>query len=543
MSQTRYRCLACSLIAASVAACTFDEQPTGPSSPVEQRPASVAEAAPPDASAPEPMPDDDPILISVDAGATPQPSSDPVPPPPAASDPGPPDTDDAGASDAAPAEPAAPCQTACTVFVDIAQRLQLMASDLRALGPDGARQDVRYLDLTHYANAGHGERDLALYRDALSYALNSLSRAPNIVVPQAIDAQALLFRIRLADYGWSAETWERLIASYPYAVSYDANSRTFPIDDTLQRSIRERTGTLTPYVQADWFFSHVVRPPLYYELLGVPASLTALATQLGVSIADDIANQRVARAGFRESGPSNFNRVIERHALPEQRGVLWLTYDFAAGSGFSNVITHPLDFQHASSEVLFSLPNGLHGYMIADGRGARLDKAPSAAVQDAHAADLSIEAGISCSDCHASGGINGRYDEVRDAVTLFGTNAATTDAVLALYKDQATLDALFQADSARYATALAATRLRAFTDGSAHELDADYAALLAPKDVAGVLGIREPQLMAAIAASPVLFPPEVLAMRNPGSTLARDRFDSLFVSLVSALGLGAAERP
>jgi hypothetical protein len=536
LRDVNYSCL--SLFVLNLVACTFEDGPL-------YGPPGFHDQQAPEASASEPV--QAPIAIT-EAVQEPVAITASVPSasaaPPAVEAPARDDSDaDAGTVDAAPTAESPLCQQDCTTFVDIATRLSLMVADLKALGPDAPPSDIRYLDLSHYANAGHGQRELDLYRDAVSLAMNTLSRSRAIKLPQAVDPQSLLFRIRLSDYGWTPDTWERLVASYPYAVTYDPNSRTFPIDDSPLKRLRDQTGTRTPFIQGDWFFSHAVRPPLYYDLLGVPTTLRQLELQLGVDIADDLVNRRVARAGFQSSGASHFNRVIERHSLGDDRGVLWLTHDFDAGTGFSNIITHPLDFRQTSSEILFSLANGLHGYVIVDAAGTRLDKAPSAAVQDARAGDLAIESGISCINCHAQVGTNVKHDELHELATLATTNLETANAILALYKDDATLDGLFSQDRARYQTAMSATRLHSFTEGSAHELDRAYASLLNSKQVAGVLGIEEQQLLSTINAFPGVFPPEVLALRIPGSVIPRDRFDALFAQLATTLGLGTPRGP
>jgi serine/threonine-protein kinase len=324
-------------------------------------------------------------------------------------------------------------------------------------------------------------------------------------------------------------------------VSYDPNSRNFPVDEGVLASIRSQTGTDTPYIQADWFFSHAARPPLYYDLLGVPANLQQLQAQLDFDLGADITEQQVARAGFTDSGPSHYNRVIERHALSNHRGVVWLTYDFDAGSGFSDILTHPLDFRQTSSELLFSLPNGLHAYMSLDAQGGRIDKAPTAAVQDARSSDLAIEPSLSCINCHAQTGVIARHDQVRQATILTTTDVAMTNAVLALYKDDATIDALFAEDRTRYQTALSALKMQAFTEGSPHDLDDGFSSLLSSRDVAGVLGIQEQQLFDVINASPGVFSPEVLALRVATNKIPRDAFESQFAALVSALGLGVPD--
>jgi mono/diheme cytochrome c family protein len=439
----------------------------------------------------------------------------------------------------APAPEGALCESACTSFVGIDARLDLMLKDVLALATPEERADVRYLDLSNYANAGHGDAALELYRGALSYLVNSLSNGPKIALPQVIDAQGLVFRIRLSDYGWSPASWERIAADYPYAVHYDASSRAFAHDEGVAEALRTRTGTATPYLQADWFFSHAVRPPLYYELLALPADLAGLQAQLGLDMQANITGLRAVRAGFADSGPSRYNRVIERHDLGDPRGGLWLTYDFSAGAGNSNVLTHPLDFTSTSNEIFFNLPNGLQAYMITDARGQRLDKAPNGAVQDPLASDLAIEAGISCISCHADQGVLARDDQVRASTPLSTTDRELLERVYGLYVEKPALDRWFSDDKARYLAARAGARPRSFGDGSAHKLNDAYRGLLRTADVAGALGIEQRALDAAIDATPRVFPPEIAALRSGAEGLARETFEAVFPALVAALGLGS----
>jgi hypothetical protein len=115
--------------------------------------------------------------------------------------------------------------------------------------------------------------------------------------------------------------------------------------------------------------------------------------------------------------------------------------------------------------------------------------------------------------------------------------------VLALYRDDATLDTLFTTDRARYQTALTGAKLATFTTGSAHALDDAYQSFLTSKDVAGVLGLREAQLLEQLNASPGLYPSDVLALRTPGRTIQRAVFDSEVAQVVDGLGLGTPRRP
>jgi hypothetical protein len=55
--------------------------------------------------------------------------------------------------------------------------------------------------------------------------------------------------------------------------------------------------------------------------------------------------------------------------------------------------------------VIFTLPNGLQGYMLVNAAGARIDAAPLAIVRDPRRRDAVVETGISCFGCHGSLGI------------------------------------------------------------------------------------------------------------------------------------------
>ncbi|PCC69449.1 hypothetical protein SAMN02745121_08948 [Nannocystis exedens] len=48
-----------------------------------------------------------------------------------------------------------------------------------------------------------------------------------------------------------------------------------------------------------------------------------------------------------------------------------MSHDFANNQGTSNIFAHPLDFEADGGEIIFSLPNGMQGYMIVDAAGSR----------------------------------------------------------------------------------------------------------------------------------------------------------------------------
>ena len=53
--------------------------------------------------------------------------------------------------------------------------------------------------------------------------------------------------------------------------------------------------------------------------------------------------------------------------------------------------------------MIFTLPNGLQGYYLANGKGERIDSAPTAIVTDKNASDQTVRNGLSCMRCHERG--------------------------------------------------------------------------------------------------------------------------------------------
>src|SRR5262249_36628039 len=139
-------------------------------------------------------------------------------------------------------------------------------------------------------------------------------------------------------------------------------------------------------------------------------------------------------------------------------------YDFLANTGRQNLPAHPLgpgegprDFRHDGGEIIFNLPNGLQGYLLVDGRGNRIDRAPLEIVQDARQKGAAVVNGISCMGCHVRG-VRDKDDEVRASVlknTAFPREEA--DTILALYPPKEEMDRLLREDAARFAAAVEKT--------------------------------------------------------------------------------------
>lgn len=424
-------------------------------------------------------------------------------------------------------------------FVSIDQRLRLVLDDLRAMPAISDRRDTRYIDLSNLSNAGFTEDQMEVYREAVSFTINSLSRGRTVIAPEAIDDAKLIYRISLEDYEWNAATWTLLEDDYPYAVIYDQDSRLFPFDEVTAQQVRRETGTQIPVIQGDWFLSHASRPPLYHEILDLPATLAGLEQQLGVDIEEDIEDEQVLRSGFKTAGPSQNHRIIERHELNGNRGAFWVSYDFANNIGPRNIFANPLDFEEDGGEFIFNLDNGLQGYFIAESAGGtRLDKAPNNVVQDPLSRDGTVENGISCMTCHQEDGQLPKFDEVRDFVLATGSSPDETEIVLALYPERSVMQEAFEDDQNRYRTARAALGISKLGATTMHTLDDTHLSLLDLNMVAAVLGITSEELGRALDATPQIFPPEIVALRTQGGGVQRDAFEDVVDELIDALGLG-----
>lgn len=443
---------------------------------------------------------------------------------------------DAGAPSATPAVPRA--------IVTEAEVQDLILADLEK-NEKRSRRFLRYFSLAPLANAGAGGDELATYRRALSKLLNSLSWHPRITLPQSVDPAGLVLRIDLRDFLWDANLWNRLLADYPYGVL---------LDTAGARAVLIHTATRMPCVRADWFIANASRAPLYYDLLQLPTNTAELERQLRVDVAQNIQQERVARAGFNGSGISKNNRVLERHDA--QTGAYWRTYDFEAvpqnlierdillpdrrnlfayplGPGFGDV-----GFQHAAGEIIFNLPNGLHGYMLVNANNVRQDKGATAIVSDPKRPDRAVEAGISCMACH-SRGINFKDDQIRDHLAKNRKAFSRKDAELihALYVPKEKMRTLMEEDAERFRKAVEKTGNPVEGAEVILSMTLRYEADVDLPSLAAEVGMNPEQLLPHLAASEGLAR-NLGALKVSGATVARQVIVQAFADLVRELRTG-----
>ena len=365
-------------------------------------------------------------------------------------------------------------------FIPLKDEIQAIAADL-AQQEARLQPFTRYLSLANLYNLrdAHGQptesdTQMDLYRAAVFKLINSVSRGSRIVLPVPVDKAKTLYRIDIRDYGWSAQDWESYVApGYPYALR--------GIDVRAENEIARITGSAVAWVRADWFVFAAAQPPLYHDLLKLPDTEQALEHQLGVDTLANLRAGRAIRAGFRQSGVSQGNRLIERHEAAG--GMYWKSYDFTPlqRQGGHDLFRSPLgptgagltrnadrEFHHDGGEIIFTLPNGLHGYLLATSDGKRIDRGPTEIVQDKKRPDGAIINGISCMACHHEGVKQHQFkdgressdllvDEMKKIVLAAGLDRDETQLIQDLHPGDEALHQALKADEQAYAAALKQT--------------------------------------------------------------------------------------
>lgn len=298
------------------------------------------------------------------------------------------------------------CVVGERTFITNDDLFQTAYTDLQTYD-DAEKPFVRYISFAHLYNAGVCDDQLDTFRVALSKAVNNLSWKAEITNPIAVDANQVIYRIDLRDYRWEpfAEdpftAWEYVVSENPYAFNY---GETY----SVYNSLREGTRARTPIVNGDWFVKVAAAPPLYHEILDIPTNVNDWLAQFGVDVELNVANYSVDRAGFKLSGVSFYNRLIERHDAAY--GYCWVSYDFAGDevAEDKSLCNNPIDPEYDGGEMFCSLPNHMQAYYLAIATGERIDVGPSAVVNDPNRAyddDFTSQVvnGVSCNNCHYMG--------------------------------------------------------------------------------------------------------------------------------------------
>lgn len=425
-------------------------------------------------------------------------------------------------------------------FVSMDQAFGAMAADAAAL-PAASRPFTRYVGLTYASNAGLCGAALERQRRALFEAVNGASMAESIVVPRAIDADGLLYRIDIRDYAWVrgidleddgqmdfVDGWRAISAAAgPYAQSYAGPDA---------EALNAETETPVPFLPAHALVHAVAGGDLYYALLGVPRDMEAHRLALGVGIHPMLVEPagRVKWAGVLGPGRREAEVVRVPQGRPER--AYWVIQEQYTDDSES-ILDSPFgDSSRYPYQTLFGLPNGMLGYVIEQEDGTR-----ATSVASHGCAECETSIGLAgCSACHAAG-IGAVRDQVRDFVQANDRSfdSGTVEDVMANYPPAAELDALIQTDNSLHHAALEQAGVplggrdplsRVYYQ---FELDA-----LGARRAAGELGVSLASLEAALGR----LGPELAPLRDGGS-IDRAAFTAAYPGALCTLHANADHRP
>lgn len=290
-------------------------------------------------------------------------------------------------------------------------------ADVRAAVADQTTLAYDEKPHTHYLSyastpTAEGRRDL---RVATRLMVGSTSRQVVLERSAPVPMTETLARFDLRELKWSRPAFDRLLSQYPY---HRYGSKGSPL-----------------VIRADWLTSQLADAtvsPAYYELLlgRVPKTRDEWLHLLRVDRQAD----KLLRFGLVEerSGVAK-QRVRWIESFPAERGYAWGTRDSLAVTDDKDPLEHPDGrFAHDGEEWIVGIPkvstaSGTRGvlqvYLLADGQGVRVDKAPVDLVEDStrFRGYAEIRNPGSCVQCH----VNGLNEPTRNALREYLLSGAS----------------------------------------------------------------------------------------------------------------------
>jgi mono/diheme cytochrome c family protein len=272
----------------------------------------------------------------------------------------------------------------------------------------------RYISLTNRFTAGQCADALDKDRDGLNKMMNMLSVEAKIEQAVPVNPEETLYRIDLRDFGWDRavsvegtnfnDVWEAIAANNPYAVEFIGDDA----DDA-----KADTQTAFPIMFSDQMMDVAIIGNLYYAIINVDVAQplgTFISDQLGINLDQNVIDEDQIRAGTTQSRISRQDRLVERDDIEVRLGALWQSFDFEDNANQS-IFEDPFGFTPGGTEAIFTLPNGMLGFIIADANDAIVED--SDILLDTNQNNFRAITSVSCSNCHATGFIP-VVDEVRD---------------------------------------------------------------------------------------------------------------------------------
>jgi len=428
-----------------------------------------------------------------------------------------------------------------------ASRDQLVAAMRRDLEarPAESRPFLRYVAIqpTEPSACGSLERQIGAFLE-LS---NAVSLGPSVVIPDRVavdaatatgpDARPPLYALDLRDYAWDraidrdedgraefADGWAAIVESAGvYALELSG-----PDADVVKRE----TGVAVPFLPSHAFIAAAAALDTYFALVGVRSNVFDTALDLG---ALDAAPHRAGVFGSQRLA----DRVVTRREQGSGRA-WWTREELGEGDSLTRqrLVDEPIGYPVGSTEVMFSLPNGLWAFAVATREGSLVGQLPNCVVE----CPLPLRATLSvtCRGCH-SGGLLGVGDDMLTYALAYpqSYDADTLTSIQAEYRPD--LHQSLERDQLRYYAALfsavgegpAPDRIgRVYNEFWSRPIDATTAA--------AELGISVEALRAGIERGPA--PLLELAPLLEGGSVWPERFRAHLRALACSAG-GAENLP
>jgi len=421
-----------------------------------------------------------------------------------------------------------------------------VANDLARLDNDDALT-ARYITLTNRFTAGVcADTTLDRDRQALFKMVNALSTDTTVRPPTPIDKDETIYRIDTGDYGWDlpvtvvnadgsttdfVDKWEAIAANNPYAVPFVGDDA----DDAVADS-----GTQFPVMLADSMLDTAVIGNLYYALIDVNVQDTLdnfILNDLAINVDQNLIDEEQVRAGTTKSRISRQDRLVQRDDIELRGGALWQSFDFADDANES-IFEDPVGFAAGGTEAIFTLPNGMLAYIIADENDNIVED--SDILLDTNQNNFRAITSVSCSNCHAVGLIP-VVDEVREIAVAnardIGLNRDEVEQLEGIYVSPAEFARVVKDDSESFyqralqkvelpiqgGDPLSSVFLRFDQDLTLADAAGDLG--VTPEDLDGSLGLLDPTL-AVLGTS---------RTRPAGGTLDRDDFTAQFTAALCVM--------
>jgi serine/threonine-protein kinase len=405
---------------------------------------------------------------------------------------------------------------------------------------------LRYLSLGNRAGAGECTNTaMDLERQGLTKLINSLSIDPDVFVPEAVDEEQTLFQIDIRELQWDRaidfngqtfdDVWEAIAQNNPYAVPFIGDEA----DDA-----RADAETDFPVMFVDSFTNTAAIGNLYYSIIDVDVNQTLddfILNDLGVDVVANLEEEELVRAGTTKSRISRQDRLVEGHDIEARAGVYYQSFDFADDQNES-IFQDPFGFNEGGREAIFTLPNGMLAYLIADENGLLVED--SDILLDTNQGNFRALTSVSCSGCHARGFIE-VVDEVRE-ITEANARVLIADGTLDrdqleqlqnVYLDPADFKSRVEQDSEFYLGALEQANLpvSGADPVSATFLRFDRDMFL--KDAAGDLGATIDELSDELDN----LDPSLTVLDN--GTIDRDDFTAVYVASLCVMSVVLENQP